>query len=79
MDLPILPTTVVGSYPQPDWLVNRSVLMGQNVPRIRRREIWRPDEDVLEEAQNDATLVAIRDMERANACTGGASSNLYDL
>ncbi len=65
MDLPILPTTVVGSYPQPDWLVNRSVLMGQNVPRIRRKEIWRPDEDVLEEAQNDATIVAIRDVERA--------------
>jgi 5-methyltetrahydropteroyltriglutamate--homocysteine methyltransferase len=65
MDLPILPTTVVGSYPQPEWLVNRSVLMGQNVPRIRRKEIWRPDEDVLEEAQNDATIIAIRDMERA--------------
>jgi len=65
MDLPILPTTVVGSYPQPDWLVNRSILMGQNVPRIRRKEIWRPDEDVLEEAQNDATIVAIRDVERA--------------
>ena len=65
MNLPILPTTVVGSYPQPDWLVDRSVLFGQNVPRIRRPEIWRPGGDVLEEAQNDATIIAIRDMERA--------------
>ena len=64
-DLPILPTTVVGSYPQPDWLVNRAILLGQNVPRIRRPEIWRPDAEVLAEAQNDATLVALRDMERA--------------
>jgi 5-methyltetrahydropteroyltriglutamate--homocysteine methyltransferase len=64
-DLPILPTTVVGSYPQPDWLVNRAILLGQNPPRVRRREIWRPDEEVLTEAQNDATIVAIRDMERA--------------
>lgn len=65
MRLPILPTTVVGSYPQPDWLVNRSILHGQNVPRIRRREIWRPDDEVLDEAQDDATILAIRDMERA--------------
>lgn len=65
MDLSILPTTVVGSYPQPDWLVDRAALMGQNVPRIRRKEVWRPAEDVLEEAQNDATTLAIRDMERA--------------
>jgi 5-methyltetrahydropteroyltriglutamate--homocysteine methyltransferase len=65
MDLPMLPTTVVGSYPQPDWLVNRAKLAGQNVPRIRRPEIWRPDPEVLEEAQNDATIIAIRDMERA--------------
>lgn len=65
MDLPILPTTVVGSYPQPDWLIDRSAFFTQNVPRIRRPEIWRPDGDVLEEAQNDATIIAIRDMERA--------------
>jgi 5-methyltetrahydropteroyltriglutamate--homocysteine methyltransferase len=65
MPLPVLPTTVIGSYPQPGWLVNRSVLLGQNVPRIRHKEIWRPDEEVLEEAQDDATILAIRDMERA--------------
>ncbi|MDW8313697.1 MAG: uroporphyrinogen decarboxylase family protein [Rhodovarius sp.] len=65
MALPLLPTTVVGSYPQPDWLVNREVLAKNLVPRVRMREIWRIPEDVLEQAQDDATLLAIRDMERA--------------
>jgi 5-methyltetrahydropteroyltriglutamate--homocysteine methyltransferase len=60
----LLPTTVVGSYPQPDWLVNREVL-SKVVPRIRMREIWRISEPYLEQAQDDATIVAIRDMERA--------------
>src|SRR6266571_8763681 len=60
----LLPTTVVGSYPQPDWLVDREALKNR-VPRIRAREIWRVDERYLEQAQEDATLVAIRDMERA--------------
>jgi len=60
----ILPTTVVGSYPQPEWLVNRAVL-SQGVPRIRLKEIWRVAEEFLEQAQDDATLIAIRDMERA--------------
>ena len=63
--LPLLPTTVVGSYPQPDWLVNRSVLEAQTVPRVRVREMWRMADEHLEEAQDDATLIAIRDMERA--------------
>lgn len=63
--LPVLPTTVVGSYPQPDWLVNREVLKAQTVPRVRLREMWRVPEPLLEEAQDDATLIAIRDMERA--------------
>lgn len=63
--LPMLPTTVVGSYPQPDWLVNREVLKAQTVPRVRLREMWRVPEPFLEEAQDDATLIAIRDMERA--------------
>src|SRR5688572_10558970 len=62
--LPLLPTTVVGSYPQPDWLVNRDVLQGKTVPRVRMREIWRIPEPQLEGAQDDATLIAIRDMER---------------
>jgi 5-methyltetrahydropteroyltriglutamate--homocysteine methyltransferase len=62
----ILPTTVVGSYPQPAWLVDRAVLTRNNVvPRVRLREIWRVAEDALEQAQDDATLIAIRDMERA--------------
>src|SRR5450755_1913666 len=61
---PILQTTVVGSYPQPDWLVNRQML-SKVVPRTRLREIWRVSEPFLEQAQDDATLLAIRDMERA--------------
>ena len=60
----ILPTTVVGSYPQPDWLIDRK-LLGTLVPRVRMPEIWRVPEAWLEEAQDDATLLAIRDMERA--------------
>jgi 5-methyltetrahydropteroyltriglutamate--homocysteine methyltransferase len=57
-------TTVVGSYPQPDWLVDRA-LLSKGVPRVRLRGIWRVPEDLLEQAQDDATIVAIRDMERA--------------
>ena len=60
----ILPTTVVGSYPQPNWLIDRAKL-GAKVPRVRQPEIWRVAPPQLEEAQNDATLIAIRDMERA--------------
>src|SRR5499426_1239625 len=60
----LLQTTVVGSYPQPDWLVNREML-SKLVPRTRLREIWRVPEPFLEQAQDDATLLAIRDMERA--------------
>ncbi len=60
----LLPTTVVGSYPQPEWLVNHDILRGR-VPRVHARDIWRPAAEVLEEAQDDATLLAIRDMERA--------------
>jgi 5-methyltetrahydropteroyltriglutamate--homocysteine methyltransferase len=60
----LLPTTVVGSYPQPDWLIDRARL-GKGVPRVRAREIWRVGEEFLEQAQDDATLLAIRDMERA--------------
>lgn len=63
--LPLLPTTVVGSYPQPDWLVDRAVLTGRLPPRTRAKEIWRVAEPLLEGAQDDATLLAIRDMERA--------------
>jgi len=60
----LLPTTVVGSYPQPEWLVDRAML-SKSVPRTRMHEMWRLPEEYLEEAQDDATIVAIRDMERA--------------
>src|SRR5437868_15362874 len=60
-----IPTTVVGSYPQPDWLVDRSALAHHGVPRVAARDIWRIPEPWLEQAQDDATIVAIRDMERA--------------
>jgi 5-methyltetrahydropteroyltriglutamate--homocysteine methyltransferase len=61
----ILPTTVVGSYPQPEWLVDRAMLGGRLPPRTRAVEIWQVPSSVLEQAQDDATVVAIRDMERA--------------
>jgi 5-methyltetrahydropteroyltriglutamate--homocysteine methyltransferase len=57
-------TTVVGSYPQPDWIIDRQ-LLSKGVPRVRAREMWRVPEAFLEQAQDDATIVAIRDMERA--------------
>jgi 5-methyltetrahydropteroyltriglutamate--homocysteine methyltransferase len=64
MTEPILPTTVVGSYPQPDWLIDRA-LLSKGVPRVRLAGLWRVPEAWLEQAQDDATIVAIRDMERA--------------
>jgi 5-methyltetrahydropteroyltriglutamate--homocysteine methyltransferase len=60
----LLPTTVVGSYPQPDWLVDRA-LLSKSVPRTRMQAMWRLPPKHLEEAQDDAAIVAIRDMERA--------------
>jgi len=60
----LLPTTLVGSYPQPDWLIDRAML-GKYVPRLRAKELWRVEEAWLEEAQDDATVLAIRDQERA--------------
>jgi 5-methyltetrahydropteroyltriglutamate--homocysteine methyltransferase len=61
----LLPTTVVGSYPQPDWLVNRPALEKHGVPRTHAHEIWRIPQPLLEQAQDDGTILAIRDMERA--------------
>ena len=58
-------TTVVGSYPQPDWLIDRERLGHRLPPRVRARELWRVDEERLEEAQDDATRLAVQDMERA--------------
>src|SRR6267142_4230461 len=64
MPVSLLQTTVVGSYPQPDWLIDRQML-SKVVPRTRLKEIWRVPEPYLQQAQDDATLLAIRDMERA--------------
>jgi 5-methyltetrahydropteroyltriglutamate--homocysteine methyltransferase len=60
-----LATTLVGSYPQPDWLIDREKLAGRLPPRVPARELWRVDETWLEEAQDDATRLAVRDMEEA--------------
>ena len=60
-----LVTTVVGSYPQPSWLIDRKRLSERLPPRVRARELWRVPEPDLEEAQDDATRLAVQDMERA--------------
>ena len=60
-----LPTTLVGSYPQPDWLIDRAKLAGRFPPRVRAKELWRVAPEWLEQAQDDATVLAIRDQERA--------------
>jgi 5-methyltetrahydropteroyltriglutamate--homocysteine methyltransferase len=61
----LLPTSLVGSYPQPDWLIDREALAAHVPARVRARELWRVDSRWLQEAQDDATLVAIREQERA--------------
>ena len=61
----LFPTTLVGSFAQPEWLIDRSKLAGRFPPRVRARELWRPEADYLAEAQDDATVVAIRAQERA--------------
>ena len=64
MDGNFLGTTVVGSYPQPDWLIDREAL-SHVVPRVRQTGLWRVSDEFLEAAQDDATLLAIAEMERA--------------
>jgi 5-methyltetrahydropteroyltriglutamate--homocysteine methyltransferase len=61
----LLPTSLVGSYAQPDWLIDRPKLAGRFPPRVRARELWRVAPEWLDQAQDDATLLAIRDQERA--------------
>src|SRR5579864_3895463 len=61
----LFPTSLVGSYPQPDWLIDREKLAGRFPPRIRVRELWRVPPEWLEQAQDDATILAIREQERA--------------
>jgi 5-methyltetrahydropteroyltriglutamate--homocysteine methyltransferase len=61
----LFPTTLVGSYPQPEWLIDRKKLAGRFPPRVRARELWRVEPSFLQEAQDDATLLAIRAQEEA--------------
>ncbi|HEY1604464.1 MAG TPA: 5-methyltetrahydropteroyltriglutamate--homocysteine methyltransferase [Allosphingosinicella sp.] len=61
----LLPTSLVGSYPQPDWLIDRAKLAGRFPPRVRAKELWRVAPEWLDQAMDDATLLAIRDQERA--------------
>ena len=63
--LPLLPTTVVGSYPQPNWLVDHTALEHAGVPRVRAHDIWRLKDALLLEGQRDAAVIALHDMERA--------------
>ena len=63
--LPLLPTSLVGSYPQPEWLIDRDRLAGRLPPRVRARELWRVAEEHLAEAKDDATVLAIRAQEEA--------------
>src|ERR1700688_5052842 len=61
----LLPSCLVGSYPQPDWLIDRERLGARLPPRGRAKEMWRVAPEWLEQAQDDATILAIRDQERA--------------
>ncbi|HSW21096.1 MAG TPA: uroporphyrinogen decarboxylase family protein [Ramlibacter sp.] len=61
----LFPTTIVGSFPQPEWLIDRAKLAGRFPPRVRARELWRVAEPYLAQAQDDATLLAIRAQEDA--------------
>jgi len=65
MDGTLLPTSLVGSLPQPDWLINRAMLTSNTPPRVRMRDLWRVSPEYLEQAQDDATVLAIREQERA--------------
>src|ERR1700681_4114095 len=65
MPLPLLPTSLVGSYAQPEWLIDRGKLAGRFPPRVRAKELWRVAPEYLDQAQDDATVLAIRAQERA--------------
>ena len=69
----LLPTSLVGSYAQPEWLIDRKKLAGRFPPRVRAKELWRVAPEFLDQAQDDATLLAIRDQEHAglDIITGG--------
>src|SRR6188768_3379665 len=61
----LFPTSLVGSYAQPDWLIDRAKLAARFPPRVRAKELWRVAPEFLKQAQDDATLLAIRDQEDA--------------
>ena len=61
----LFPTSLVGSYPQPDWLIDRARLAGRLPPRVRAKELWRIAPEYLDQAQDDATIVAIKAQEEA--------------
>src|SRR5829696_10540873 len=65
MSQKLLPTSLVGSYAQPDWLIDRAKLAGRFPPRVRAKELWRVAPEYLDQAQDDATLLAIHDQEKA--------------
>jgi len=75
--LPLLPTSLVGSYAQPDWLIDRQRLAGRFPPRVRARELWRVAPEWLEQAQDDATILAIRDQERAGLDDGAGHLHIF--
>ena len=61
----LFPTTLVGSYPQPEWLIDRANLAGRFPPRVRMQGLWRGPAEFLSQAQDDATILAIRAQEQA--------------
>jgi len=61
----LLPTTLVGSYPQPAWLVDRDMLLSKGPPRVRMEQVWRPTADVRREAQDDAVRLVLDDFDAA--------------
>ena len=65
MSTALLPASLVGSYPQPDWLIDRAQLSHRSPPRVRAAELWRVAPEFLEQAQDDATILAVRAQERA--------------
>ena len=76
----LIPTTLVGSYPQPGWLVDKEMLQGNSPPRVRMRQVWKVEAEDLQEAQDDATLTAIHDQECAGidiVCDGEIRRESY--
>lgn len=65
MDIPLLPTTLVGSYPQPSWLVDKDMLLASAPPRVRMAQVWRIPPPWLEQAQDDAVRLVVRELEHA--------------